>query len=358
MGRNYIKNVFVIIFLLIALSASFAQESPTCAYCKEVIKGKYLKVDGKQYHPEHFLCKLCGKPIEGSFMRKDGGYYHPDCYSRAEGLFCDYCKKKLDEEYVVSNGKKYHRACYENYILPKCAVCNQPLSGYYKEDIYHNKYHSYHRNEMPICDCCNRIICDQITHGGKKYPDGRNICNICYASAIFDQGEIEKLLEKVAGRLTGAGIKFNLRNIKIIGVDRNVLKSKAKNYTNAMQGYCNSETLTKYIDDKFVNRTFTHVIYVLSGIPSLAIESTIAHELMHSWIFENTKNNLPDKICEGSCNYAVYLYLKSLNSNSVMDIIKLMEVDPDPVYGKGFLEIRERFENKPVNDFLSFLKNQ
>jgi len=148
-----------------------------------------------------------------------------------------------------------------------------------------------------------------------------------------------------------------LKNIKIAGVDRNVLRNKAKNYNENMQGYCDSKSLTKYIDDKLVNQTTYHTIYVLSGMSSILVESIIAHELMHSWIYENTKNNFPQKINEGSCNYASYIYLKSLNQNSAFEQIKLLETDPDSIYGKGFLEIRQRFENKSVYDFLAFLKH-
>jgi hypothetical protein len=78
---------------------------------------------------------------------------------------------------------------------------------------------------------------------------------------------------------------------------------------------------------------------------------------MHSWIYENTKKNLSDKINEGSCNYVSYLYLRLLNNNLAADLIKILETDPDINYGKGFLEIRQQFEKKSLNDFLAFLKN-
>ena len=354
-NNNFI-NIIVIIFFLVAQSQTFSQNKKICAYCGLEIQNKYILVDGKAYHPEHFLCKGCDKQISGDFVRKDGSYYHPDCYSVAEGLICDYCKKTLNEEYVTYDNKKYHKSCCENYIIPKCSVCNLPLKGVYSEDIYKNKFHTYHLSELHKCDCCSRIICQALTNGGRDYPDGRHVCNICYATAVFDQEQIEKLLIKVSGQLTSIGIKCNLKNIKIAGVDRNVLRNEAKNYTEKTQGYCHSESLNKYINDKMVNQTINHTIYVLSGMSSLVLESTIAHELMHSWIYENTKKNLSDKINEGSCNYVSYLYLRSLNNNLAADLIKILETDPDINYGKGFLEIRQRFENKSVNDFLSFLK--
>lgn len=356
--KNNFRNFAIIIFFLIAQSQNFTQNKIRCAYCQQEIHSKYILVDGKAYHPEHFLCKACNKQINGNFMKKDGDYYHPDCYSKVEELICDYCKKPLDEEYIVSENKKYHKSCYENYILPKCSVCNFPLKGKYSEDIYKNKFHTYHLNEMHLCDACNRIICQALTNGGHDYLDGRHICNICYATAVFDQKQFEKLLVKVSGQLTSIGIKFNLKNIQIVGVDRNVLRNKAKNYTERTQGYCNSEKFNRYIDKRIVDQTISHTIYVLSGVPSLVIESTIAHELMHSWIFENTKNNLSDKINEGSCNYVSYLYLRSLNQDSAEDLIKKLETDSDINYGKGFLEIRQQFENKSINDFLTFLKTK
>jgi hypothetical protein len=348
----------ILLFLFFILSYSnYAQNNLRCEYCKEIIKTKFVKVDGKYYHTEHFLCKQCGKPIEGSYDKDNGGYYHHECFAVIAGLFCDYCKNRLDEGYIVSNYKKYHKSCYENYILPKCAICGKSMDDKYIVDCYGNKYHPYHKNEAPTCDCCNRLISQTITHGGKKYADGRSICNICYSSAVFDQREIERLFAKVASKLSDLGIKFNLNNIRILGVDRNALKSNAKNYSNRMQGCCNSETHTKYVDNKLVNRSFTHVIYVLNGVPSLAIESTIAHELMHLWIFENVSKNLPEKICEGSCNYASYIYLKSLNSGSTSDMIKMLELDPNPVYGGGLTQIKSKFESKTVWELLSYLKN-
>ncbi|NJD22316.1 MAG: protein DA1 [Melioribacter sp.] len=355
-SSNYQLKSFIIILFLIAQSQNFAQNKIRCVYCQQEVNNKYILVDGKAYHPEHFLCKECNRPINGNFVRKDGSYYHPDCYIIAERLICDYCKKALNEEYVVNENKKYHKSCYENYILPKCAVCSMPLKGEYYEDIYQNKYHPYHRNELHQCDCCNRIICQSITNGGQDYSDGRHICNKCYATAVFDPKQLAKLLTKVSERLSSIGIKFNLKNIKIVGLDRNVLRNKAKDYNENTQGYCDSKSLNKYIDDKLVAQTTYHNIYVLNGMSSIVTESIIAHELMHSWIYENTKNNFSQKINEGSCNYASYLYLKSLNQNSALEQIKLLETDPDAIYGKGFFEIRQRFENKSVYDFLTFLR--
>ena len=100
----------------------------------------------------------------------------------------------------------------------------------------------------------------------------------------------------------------------------------------------------------------SHAIYVLTGMPLILTESTIAHELMHAWLNENTKDNHPDWVREGSCNYISYLYLKSLNLSETSDFITMLEKDASPVYGKGFLNIKSRFEGKQILEFLKYLK--
>jgi hypothetical protein len=355
-STNKLIHLFQFVILVCLLQGN-SQNVVHCYFCKEIIKSKYIIVDSKAFHQEHFLCKSCNKPITGSFTKKDENYFHPECFSQIVGLVCEYCKKIIQGEYLVNENKKYHKLCFENFVVPKCAVCKSPLVGEYREDIYHNKYHAYHSRDLYICDCCDRIICDAITNGGKTYNDGRHICNICYSSAIFEQKQFEKLLEKVSFKLNTFGMNFNLNSIKIKGVDKNVLRNAAKIFTESTQGYCQSETTGNYLNERLISQKIMHTIFVLNGIPSLHIESIIAHELAHAWIYEKGKKNLSPKTLEGSCNFVSYTYLKSIGQSAAYEIIKMIEMDPDPNYGKGFLEIRDKFGYKPFSDFLAFLRN-
>jgi len=346
----------VIILFLLAVPVINGQSKKICVACNKPVGGKYLIVEGNVYHPEHFICAKCGKKIEGPYSKVEGKYYHPSCYSDEAGLVCAQCGKNIDGEYLISGDKKYHRECYDNFVLPRCAVCSLPLKGSYTVDSYGNKYHSAHLSELSKCDCCDRLISKGITGGGKDLPDGRHICNICFATSVITQRDIERELDLVAQRLIGMGININPNKISVAGVDRNGLRKRTESYTDKMQGYCDSKTEKEFLNNRLIKKTDSHTIYVLSYLPRTGLESVLAHELMHSWIYENTSNKHTDKIREGACNFVSFLYLKELHSKESLDFLNKLEKNPDPVYGDGFRDIKKRFENRPVREFLSFLK--
>jgi hypothetical protein len=124
-----------------------------------------------------------------------------------------------------------------------------------------------------------------------------------------------------------------------------------------MRGFCQSWEESEFVNHKLSKKIIKHTIYVLNGIPSINIEGIIAHELMHIWITENTKNNLSDRLREGSCNFISYLYLNSQRSTKAELIIKLMEDDPDEVYGGGFRKVKSQFEFQNINRLLDYLKS-
>jgi len=328
-----------------------------CFYCKAVIKGNYLVVDGKYYHPEHFLCAKCGKPISGPYKEKEGKYYHPECAALESGLICDWCNKVITGDYVTSGGKVYHPECYKNNIIPKCSICQQPLSGEYKVDIYGNKFHAFHNTEFNKCDNCGRLICNQLTGGGISYGDGRHVCNICYRKAVFTEKDVNDLLIKVMNKLNGMGLELRSDNNSIQGVSLIELKRVSHTDTfSELEGFCNSDASSEFINDQLQRKTYTHKIYVLNGIPAINLEAVIAHELMHAWTFQNTKSEQPPDVSEGSCNYISYLYLLTSSDPEVQYILKRMEQNPDPVYGGGYLKIKERFWGNPLSALLQYLK--
>ena len=355
--RIVIQACLLICILIIPqINPVHPQNKKICYGCNKNITGNYIEAGGKTFHPDHFLCASCGKLINGAYQSKNDKYYHPDCYLLKEGMICAYCSKILDQEYTVSRGKKYHADCYEKFILPKCAICGLPLKDIFRVDIYENKYHAYHDEELKRCNSCGRLICESLTKGGKIYSDGRHICNLCYSTAITNSGRYFDLLKKVMNKLKSFGIHLNEKTIGISGVDRNALKSKSQNYSDNTHGYCDSQTATETMNKKVIKKSISHHIYVLSGMPLVLTESTIAHELMHAWLNENTADNHPEKIREGSCNYVSYIYLINLNLAGVSDFITMLEKDSSPVYGKGFLEIREKFGGKQIMEFLNYLK--
>ncbi len=345
----------LLLLFSIAMQNLTAQEK-LCVQCGKPVQGKYLIVEGKIYHPEHFLCDKCGKKINGSYTKEGNRFFHPECYTVQGDLICAECGKELEGEYYISNGKKYHKECYNNSVLPKCAVCLEPLSGTYTIDAYGNKYHSSHNREMNKCSCCDRIISKNTTGGGNALADGRYICNICGATSVYSQREIERTFNLTVQRLISMGLNLELNRIKIKGVDVNGMMRYADNYSPGMQGYCSSETEKEYVNDKLKRTTTSHTIYVLNGLPSILLESVIAHELMHAWLYDTTPNRHSSNITEGSCNYISYLYLLENKVSQSGDFIRKLENNPDPVYGGGFRDIKKRFSGRPLRELLEYLK--
>lgn len=352
MKKNHNQILIILLLILLSISAIYGQ-TIVCSGCGKEIEGDYLTVANKYFHPEHFVCDFCKKPLPDRFMSYNSKYYHSECYSEVKGLKCDYCKKIITGEYMVSQSKKYHKDCFEQ-VLPKCKVCDKSLSGTFSVDFYGNKYHSQHESEFPRCTCCNRLITKTITNGGRKYSDGRSICNICFADAVFDQGRIAGLLEKVRNRLSSSGITISSSQISISGISVTELKKVAGDYySDNVKGFCETEILTSGNQ----RTKYSHKIYVLNGLPAINMESIIAHELMHVWFAQNTKRQHPKSVVEGSCNFISYIYLQSQNfSMLTKQLVEEIENDPSPVYGNGFRKIKSEFYGRNISELLNYLK--
>lgn len=346
---------FILLLLLSWGVMLFGQNK--CFYCKQELTGSYVQAEGKNFHPEHFFCNGCSKVISGSYSVKDGRFYHPECLAKKSALYCSHCGKELAGEYLVSDDKKYHESCYTEFVQAKCDICKKPLSGTYEVDDYGNTYHSSHRGETEPCDACRRLISPSLTGGGKKYQDGRAVCNICFPAAVTDDGIINSLMIKVLRVLKNSGITIKTEALSIKGADRNTLKQKSGGiYSPSMRGFCDTKIATQYKNGKKEKETATHTIYVLNGVPSIYIEMTIAHELMHVWFYQNTSKKHNAQILEGSCNYTAWLYLKAEAGKDLARLQKNLLNDPDPVYGDGFRKIHSMFSGKSVSEFLSYLK--
>lgn len=354
----FIKHILLTAVLcFFILNSSCAQSHKKCFSCKEEISGSYIEADGRYFHPSHFTCSKCGNVINGAFAGKDGKYYHTGCFALAEGFVCGVCSKAIEGQYFEEGGKKFHPDCYKNSVVSKCAVCGKPLMSEYTIDPYGNKYHSFHSSSLPECDNCSRIISEATTSGGTRYSDGRYICGICSTDPVFDSYRFNMLLSRVEKKLKDLGLNLPDKSISIRGVDRNELRRAAgSRYEKNMHGFCLSQKQTEYLGNRVSKSETKYQIFVLNGVPPLNTESVIAHELMHVWLSENTKENHTDQVREGSCNYMSYLYLSNNGSAGAQQIIRMLENNPDDVYGKGFLRIRSGFEGRNLFELLNYLK--
>ncbi|PJA98995.1 MAG: hypothetical protein CO127_11580 [Ignavibacteria bacterium CG_4_9_14_3_um_filter_36_18] len=382
-------NIKQIVFLSLIFFGSFLAQSKSCEICSRKIEGRFISAEGKYFHPQHFLCYNCGKPINSTYNYEDGNFFHESCFAEINNIKCIVCNEFIDGVYVKVDGKAYHRNCYEENVLPSCNYCGKPLTGRtiikdkkkyhdycyagvvaakcdicgeallknYLTDLYGNKFHASHENEYDKCDNCKRLICSNITNGGVKYDDGREICKLCYTKSYKGKFDTKSFLAGVLNDLKKIGFRLDKVEIYVHSVDRKKLKTAAgESYSLSMNGYCRSE-IPFYIKNGKPSQKMKHDIYLLDRIPVINIEATLVHELMHVWLHENTTGKLQHDLREGSCNYLSYLYLQNKQTNGTGEVILQIENDLDKIYGDGFRKVKDKFYYKKISEFFDYLRS-
>lgn len=356
--RRLLPTIFILAMALyISAQVAYAageKKKVTCVYCGEAILTQYVEIDGKYYHPIHFKCETCGAPIgHTKYFKKDGKYYCEKCFMRLFAPRCTYCGNGIDGNAVIFEGKNYHDSCFYNHVALKCGICGEIIKETYLLDFWGNAYHSRHKNEYPTCEHCGRLICEQFTGGGIRYPEGRHVCNLCLPSTINEIDRAESILEKVRSYLALEGIRINEKNIGLHLIGRDELNKLANTQSDDQNGYTICKETRRML--VLTNREFD--IYLLDGMPEANLIAVAAHELMHVWQYENVPGDNDKIFSEGSCNYASLLVLKYFPGQMTDYLISTMIQDKDPVYGEGFRRIKKLVEDHGVEFWLRQLKN-
>ena len=357
---SIIRIVIMALFIMTALSFitnDLNAQTMTCEQCGNPIRtGKYVMVDGKVYHPEHFLCAFCGNPIGDSRFNKDGGnYYHPEHYAQHVAPKCAFCGQPIIGEYIKSEGKTYHKDHYDKYVALKCSFCGLTINGNYTKTFWGETYHKYHEGNVVKCDYCSRYISDSGTGGGVRYDDGRNICGICLSTVIKDYAVAQHLFGEVKKELERYGININWDKIGFYLADRNFIAqlSNESRVIEQQTGFTYHRFET--INGQIRSRVFD--VYILSGMPEANFISTAAHELMHVWLYLNAPYDMDNSLSEGSANYASYLVLRNRRMDRARFLIENLESDRDPVYGDGYRRVKQFVGTRGMNGWIGFLKN-
>ncbi len=272
--------------------------------------------------------------------------------ARDDTIRCTYCGEPIVGDYIVADSHSYHISCYENHVALKCAVCGQTIKGEYYQDFWGNAVHAYHQGEEPQCEYCGRFISEYTTGGGFRYGDGRIVCKLCEKTAVEDSATVDTLQNRIMEILATFGITIDDGYIPVDLVDKTVMAGLDNDHIDP-NGYTYIEettslgvTLERHLD-----------IFLLHGMPRLHVLATLAHELMHVWLYENAPDNMDPALCEGSCNYAGYLVLQQYPGKESEYIQSTFRNEPDSVYGDGFRRVADYVEKHGVDEWLSYLKS-
>ncbi len=113
------------------VSSSYHLSMTICPNCHRPITGASITALGHEWHPNCFRCAGCGKPIgEAQFYEQGSRPYHTACYHERFSPRCAACNQVITGAYTTALGKTWHP---EHFV---CARCKQPFSGkkFYERD--------------------------------------------------------------------------------------------------------------------------------------------------------------------------------------------------------------------------------
>lgn len=298
-------------------------------------------------------CDVCRKAITGQYRIYEGKNLHDGCYRASYALFCDLCSREISGAYSVFEGKNLHESCYEKEFSLRCTLCGNSINGHYTYNAWGDTLHSRHQDEYPHCEYCNRLIFENITGIGTRYPDGREVCGNCNELAIHDLKKATAVMEQVLNTLSVRGIdvghSFNLQL-----VDRPGMSNISNELGHEAWGVTEFELRHTFFG--LIEERSTRVT-VLSGLPQVTLMGVLAHELMHVWLFANASPKMEKILSEGSCEYASYLVLKNMTGARAAQYLAHQMASEDLVYGTGFRKTLEYVEREDLPAWLNYLRN-
>ena len=228
----------------------------------------------------------------------------------------------------------------------ECSICDRSIKDKeYLLDVWGNPFHLSHKNDGIFCECCSRIISKKITNGGYQLNDGRYICSLCDISIIKTKEEVTNSFNNVKKILNEIGVDLiHEEEIDIQLINR----TDMGNYYNFNENH-HLQGLTKISLDN--DKIFQ--IFILDNVPKIQFEATLAHELMHVWLYK--KNiQLSKPMMEAFCNLGSYLIYKSDNTKfSKIHILSMENKNTNP-YVKEYKLLKSLMDK---TNFKHILKN-
>ena len=229
----------------------------------------------------------------------------------------------------------------------ECQICHRVITGRYYLDYWKNAVCAEHheKGETVFCSSCSSIMAKESQYA---LPDGRYLCSVCRAQVISLPEQISKIKKLVMNRLIDEGVRFQDKKlesvpIEIVNVNRLAqLRNQPPSITQKGLTLTRSEMT---LGGKLFGSTpkMSHHIYILDNLIKIEFAGTLAHEIMHVWQNEN-QIKLAAPQCEGLCNLGSWLAYNTIKSSKTPYFLKVMQENPDPVYGDGFRHVYSKYQ--------------
>jgi hypothetical protein len=132
------------------------------------------------------------------------------------------------------------------------------------------------------------------------------------------------------------------------------LEFTGKDRLNSLVGQPSGEKRTLGLFCRFVP-TDEYVIYLLSGLPRTDFQAVTAHEYTHAWQSENCPPDQELILIEGFASWIEYQVYRKFGG---MAGAKRIEESEDPIYGKGYREVREIAKEQGFVGLIRYVKTR
>jgi hypothetical protein len=289
-------------------------------------------------------CDHCGKHLPTTYLRAGQHTYCSKACFHQTLPSCNSCKKRLVDEYLVLEGKRFCSQRCMNRVLPTCELCERPLQE--TVTINGHVFCRQHANG-PRCFSCMLPFAE-----GYKLDDGRQMCEHCHKTGVFEHDRALELYQQAYRGLrevTGRQLK-TLPAMKL--VDAPTLSKFTGFLTKdsgdmIARGFYRSHVEMTFVEDLLGNvvdrdKNVTKAVYLLYGLERREFLATAVHELTHDLLSEHFRKfgEIPVWAEEGICQYLSAIYARS---KGFADELAKIEAGRDPIYGHGYQYIQRTF---------------
>jgi DNA-directed RNA polymerase subunit N (RpoN/RPB10) len=241
-------------------------------------------------------------------------------------------------------------------VSTKCPICGRELG-----ELVYILTDKVNEEKIHICQECGKLphdcfICGlPVKHDFTELPDGRVLCARDAKNAVLDDDEAKKICDDVKealDRLLSRFVTFPGTNVETSVVDRVNLQALFKVPGNDYEcpnilGYTRSRTNFNRIE---------HQVSLMSGLPRAELKSVCAHELSHTWVFENVpgarKKTLSRDAHEAFCELIAYKLMNSEEDEDQKTHIRKNR------YTRGqidlFIEAGDRYGFNEIVDWMKY----